>query len=278
MNAQQKLASLGVSMDAAYQFIIQNLNSPSTIYGVCEQFAISNEVLGEIVSYGLGRSVSASDVAGYYNAHGLNGNKLFNANLGSLVNTGNNTSTNTGSNTTPSSFDGLNVNVFGVITTNDNTGILSSASLKAAIVAQIGQSAYDQLFAVSGYDVNRDGVISTADVGGGNFASQPATQASVESLFFGTSIRALKSIDLSEATELIDFLSINSTQLEAGNAGVMSAFNDLVLNMMSDLASPPLFTDQQIADSIIMGAVAAAQVMDGQPITLAGIFSPDSFM
>jgi hypothetical protein len=261
---------------------MQNLNAPSVIFGVCEQHAISNEMLGEIVSYGLGATISANDVAGFFNSYGLNGNKLFSANLASSG-TGSTGTTNTGTGTgsgssVASAVDGLDVKILDVVTTNNNTGILSSASLKAAIIAQIGQTAYDQLFAVSGYDLNRDGMISTADFGGGSFASLPANQSTVESFFFGTSIRALKAIDMEEIIGVTNFLSQNETQLAAGNASVMAAYFDLVYNMMIDPASPPLLTDQQIADSIIMGAVASAQVMDGQPITLAGIFSSDAFM
>lgn len=67
MSAQTHLASLGVTMAQAKEFILANVSTPVNIYNVAKQFGVTNDMLAEI--YG---GVTAADVKAFFVAHGFN--------------------------------------------------------------------------------------------------------------------------------------------------------------------------------------------------------------
>jgi hypothetical protein len=89
-----------------------------------------------------------------------------------------------------------------VVKLDTYSGVLSTASLHASIVALTGAAAYDQAFSAAPYDTNHDGVLDASELGTSAVGSLPATEASIESIFYGTVINALKSFDATELNNL----------------------------------------------------------------------------
>jgi len=73
--AASLLAGYGVSMQAAYQFVVSNLNTPSTILSVSRQFGITNDMLAEIVGTGI-PGVTGAQVKGFFAGKGLDSTDL----------------------------------------------------------------------------------------------------------------------------------------------------------------------------------------------------------
>lgn len=75
MNAQQKLASLGVSMQQAYEFVVGHLHSPQTIVSVAIQFNITNDMLAEIVNTQM-TGVTGAAVKSFFAGFGIDSSVL----------------------------------------------------------------------------------------------------------------------------------------------------------------------------------------------------------
>lgn len=69
-SAVDYLATKGVTVAQALGFIMSNIASPGTIYGVAKQFGITNQMLGEIVG------VNTEAVKSYWAAQGFDPNPL----------------------------------------------------------------------------------------------------------------------------------------------------------------------------------------------------------
>lgn len=147
-----------------------------------------------------------------------------------------------------------------LVTLNTNTGILSTASLRAAIVAQTGQAAYDYAFDPATYD-NGDGTLTASELGLTQFANLPATEETIESLYFGTMIEALQSIDGDEVLELNTYITAHQAELLSGS--LPQEYIDLVISVFSDPGNPPIIPDGTIADAIVTGSVVFIAAVNG---------------
>lgn len=149
-----------------------------------------------------------------------------------------------------------------LVTMNTNGGILSTASLRANVLANLtNDSDYYALFDPSSYWGSEDGIFSADDIGVPGVSSFSATTENLESIYYGTVIKALKAIDMDEAMQIGNFIQANTAALEAGNQTVLDQYIALMVSVFKDPATTPLFTDQQIADSTVMGTAMAAQLV-----------------
>lgn len=146
-----------------------------------------------------------------------------------------------------------------LITLNAHTGTLSTASLRAAVIAQTGEAAYNLAFDPASYD-DGDGSLSASDLGLTQFASVPATEDAIESLYYGTAIAALQSIDGPEVVELATY--VNAHQADLQGDSLPQEYINLLISIFSDPAIPPLFDDATIADAIITGTVFFVSVVN----------------
>lgn len=147
-----------------------------------------------------------------------------------------------------------------LITLNTHTGTLSTTSLRAAVIAQTGEAAYNQAFDPASYD-DGDGTLTANDLGLTQFNSLPATEDTIESLYYGTAIAALQSIDGPEVVELSNY--VNSHQAELQGDTLPQEYIDLLISIFSDPGNPPLFDDATVADAIITGTVFFVTVVSG---------------
>lgn len=152
----------------------------------------------------------------------------------------------------------------GLVAMNTNGGILSTESLREATLKDLANDAYYyELFNPSNYWGHEDGVFTAEEIGapGANIQNFAATTENLESIYYGTAIKALKAIDMDEAMQIGNFIQANAAALEAGNQTVLDQYIALMVSVFRDPAAVPLFTDQQIADSTAMGTAMAAQLV-----------------
>lgn len=75
MSAREKLQSYGVTMEAAYSFVLNHLEVPTRILSVCQEFGITTSMLTEIVASGM-PGVTDTDVVAFFADLGLDATEL----------------------------------------------------------------------------------------------------------------------------------------------------------------------------------------------------------
>ena len=143
------------------------------------------------------------------------------------------------------------------------SGDLSTASLRAHIIPNTNAADYNALFSVGGILGADDGTWTAADLGFGQLGDLPATQETLESLFYGTIIKTLKSIDVQEAFEIQAFVSSHEVQIIAEDPAVIGAYVDLLVSVFSDPAVFQAIPDAQIATTIVAVGTAMVQTAAG---------------
>ena len=88
-----------------------------------------------------------------------------------------------------------------------------------------------------------------------------ATSANLESLFYGTLINVLESIDGNEVNQLYNFIATHQAALEAGSVTAAEQLSSLMIDAFKDPANPPAFPDDMIAAAIAQGTAVAVQVI-----------------
>jgi hypothetical protein len=224
--------TFGVSMAQAHDFIMSHVSDPAYIYNMAMQYQVTSAMLGEITGY------TSTDVETFFTANHMDGMALRAA---------------------PTQSPGLQLLALEGTTIPDSfvkldtyQGVLSTASLHAAIVANAGQAAYDLAFSAAPYDANHDGVLSASELGTTALgASLPATEGTIESIFFGTVVNALKSFDATELTDLAAFAEAHSAALEAGDLATTQQMISMVFTDMSTPAANPVVSDSMAVDAIV---------------------------
>lgn len=231
MSAVSHLAQFGVSIEQARAYLMANLDKPLDIFSTAHQFGITCEMLAEIVG-----SVDTSAVRSWFIDRGFNPNTL---------------------DGTPNPFIPADMQALvSLVSLNAETGILSNSALHAAIVKQAGADAFNEVFSPGNYDGSEDGFFSGVELGLASQANLPATQETLESLYFGTAIKIFRSIDLAEIeNELMPFLRLNQEALAIGNPAVTEQYSTLLIGILKDNATQPLFSEQQIAEAIVAGGI-----------------------
>jgi|CXWL01.1.fsa_nt_gi hypothetical protein len=164
MSAESHLASLGVTMQQAHDFIFSHVNEPTTIFDVAKQYDITTAMLNEITGY------STNDISAYFANYGLN-----TADLDSVDLSGSTSAT-----------------LVKYLAFNDSTGILSTAALRTS----------SGTFNPDRFPSASDGIFTPGELGTTRLGYVAATADNIESLFFGTWIHSLKAMDQSEMFEI----------------------------------------------------------------------------
>lgn len=248
MNTSDYLAQLGVSLDQARSFVMANLDKPANIYNVAKQFKIDSQMLADIVAPSV-PGVNAAQVEAFFNAKGLDGKSL-NA---SEIHT-----------TTSNLLDNGMQALSHLFNFNQNTGILSTQSLRDAIVAKVGMTAYTKAFSPANLPGAADGVLSTTDLGFTQLGDIPATWQNVESLYFGTVTNMLTAISQSEVDELTAFVRANVASLNQEDPQVISQLEQLVVNAYASPVTDneaPFFSNTQIAQTLTSTVVQIIKLM-----------------
>jgi hypothetical protein len=225
-------AHFNVSMADARDFVMAHVSDPASIYNLAVQNHVTSDMLAEITGY------TSTDVENFFTANHMDATALRAA---------------------PTPAPGLQLLSLEGTTIPDSIvkldtypGVLSTESLHAAIVAQTGQAAYDMAFSAAPYDANHDGQLSASELGTTALgASLPATEATIESIFFGTVVNALKSFDQTELTDLWAFADSHTAALEAGDLATMQQMITMLFNDISTPTSAPAVSDQMVIDAVV---------------------------
>jgi hypothetical protein len=252
MTTSQHLKSLGVTMEQCRSFISANMDQPIQIYNAAKQYKIDSQMLAEIVQEQF-PGVNAAQVEAFFNQHGLKGNDLNAANL----------------KPTPvvQSWQGDSP-IKSLFTLNNNVGILSNESMRAAVVNKVGLEKYMNTFSPQYIPGADDGVLSVADLGFPQIGNIKATWQNIESLYYGTMIKMLRNVTYGEAAELNTFAVKNQSALMTEDPEVLRQFEKLMLDIFID--PPTVFdrsalSDFDISQSVQSGLAAAVPLVGVEP-------------
>lgn len=133
-----------------------------------------------------------------------------------------------------------------------------------------GAIAYNNAFDISGYADAADGTLTPEELGFSQLGTLTnVTSETLESLFYGTLIKAFKAIDVSELTQIQNFVVQNQSSLIAGNEAVLSQYLDLIVSVFEDPASQPVFDNATIAyTAVVAGATFVELVGQGNDMAL----------
>jgi hypothetical protein len=259
MNAAEHLAKFGVTVAQAKEFILANLNRPQEIFNTAKQFGVTNAFLAEI--YG---GVTTQDVISFFDSVRIDSRSL------DSVTTGGGSSGGSVNTPTNSAFPAelANSAFANLVKLNTETGVLSTTNLKNGIVNKTGLEAFNKLFSSSAIDTNGDGQIGASDLGLINFANLAATPDNIQSLYFGTLINTYKSIDFQEVQQIGDFVDKNgqalTNEVSKGQGALFDQYIKLIISVFEDPATPPIFSDAQLAELLIASTASIVGVASGQ--------------
>ena len=148
-----------------------------------------------------------------------------------------------------------------LVTLDNETGQLSVSSIRAAVIAKTGSSAYYQAFDPSHYEGAGDGAFSPDELGISHLGTLPATTETMESLVYGTTIRTLKAIDMGEITAIQNFVTGHAQALQSGDEAVLSDYINLMVSVFEDPANPAIIPDAAIFDAVVQGTTVFVQLV-----------------
>lgn len=252
-SAAQHLANYGVSMAQAQSFVMSNLDNPQVILSVASDFGITNAMLGEIAG-----GYSAADVEAFFLFYGLDSSGL------DPVVTQPDFTPGGGLGLFPDEWLGL---ASSVLALNNESGILSNSAIRSQVLTFSGIAEADYLAALSPANwaddvVLADGVFSPEELGFSHLGSLTATAETVESLIYGSIIKVVRSIDEGEMMALENFFASNELSLDYMDPGVTDELIDLMVNVLSTPANPPLVSDAELSQGLAFAAVALVGVLE----------------
>ncbi len=249
MTASELLAQYGITVAQAREWIMSKLSTPSEIYNAAVSFGVTSEMLAEIVAPVV-PGATADLVESFFTANGFDGSALGSGGSGGGAS----------NEVFPAEFAAL----ASLVTLNTNSGALSNASLRSAVLAKLQDDTdYDALFNPSGYEGAADGSFTADDLGIAGLSTLLATQENLESLYYGTLIRTFKAIDMNEILQIQDFATKNASALQTGTGDVYNQYVALMVSVFEDAAVPPIFTDEMLADSIALSTAMVAELAGG---------------
>lgn len=163
-----------------------------------------------------------------------------------------------------------------LVSLDNETGALSLATLRSEVingatftifgqqlhVDGTGADAYNAAFDISRYADASDGTLTPEELGFSHLGTLTnVTSETLESLFYGTLIKAFKAIDVNELSEIQTFVTQNMAGLEAFDEGVMSAYIDMLVGVFEDPASQPIFDDTTIAYTAVFATSVYVQLV-----------------
>jgi hypothetical protein len=81
--------------------------------------------------------------------------------------------------------------------------------------------------------------------------AMPATEASIESIFFGTVVNALNSFDAQELKDLSSFVESHSAALDAGDAATTQQMLSMLITDITTPTENPVVADSDALDAIV---------------------------
>lgn len=221
MLAEKHLTRLGFTVEQANEFIIANINQPKIIYDAAAQYGVTTRMLSELSGY-------SRDIVQKYFADVnpdwsklLDKSKLVNSDLGTLEN---------------------------LVAFNTREGILSNASLNAVVKPKVEAQDYnyDMTFTSSNPGLQlKDGLYSSGELGVENLDNVPATNDNIESLFYGSIINIISSLDESEWNQIKALPDDVNPEI----------YQALLLTALDDTPSPIVWNDGLLEDKVTTEAV-----------------------
>lgn len=268
MNAAALLRTKGVTMQEASDWVQARLDQPREIYNICREFGINSAMLAEIVKSFV-PGVRAADVEAFFAFRGFDPQALRNAADISPAPIPQPVPGPAPAPAPPPSeggFSGLFPQEFGgllsFVSLNNNSGALSNGSLREASLAQLTQdSFYWSLFSPASFGGEGDGVWTSSELGFSSLGTLPATAETLESLFYGSIIRVVRSIDEAEITQLEAFLNANEAALGAGNVSTVNSFIQQLSQAFSTPAAVPMLSDEELAAALPFITSTVAQLV-----------------
>lgn len=252
MDTSQHLKSLGITIDQARIFVKNNLHNPAAIYDAAKQHKIDSRMLAEIVTP-LYPQITSTQVEDFFTGQGLHGKGLNVAVLNPVV-------------TTKSWQGGSPIGP--LMTFNDNTGILSTESLREKVVAKVGEVKYNKTFNPSLLPGAGDGVLSTSDLGFSQLGDIEATWQNLESLYYGTMIKMLRAFSVSEYDEYVAFQKNNWFMLNIKDPATVAKMQELMKGFILDPVTeddPCIFNDATLATSVTSALVDIVRLIGVNP-------------
>ena len=248
MNTTEYLSQLGISMEQARSFVTANLGKPATIYNVAKQFKIDSQMLADIVAPQF-PGLTAAQVEAFFNKQGLYGNGL---NVFEI-------DTNTQSLLWHGATELAPMYAF-----NQNSGILSTQSLRDTVIAKVGTAKYIKAFSPSDLPGSADGTLSTTDLGFSHLGEIEATWQNFESLYYGSMINFSKAVSQSEVTALLNFVDANKDTLPNESREIVSQVYAQLIEIFKDPTDsddPSAISDSEIATYIVEYVVNAVRLL-----------------
>ncbi|HSH89258.1 MAG TPA: hypothetical protein VK996_04695 [Ramlibacter sp.] len=144
-----------------------------------------------------------------------------------------------------------------VLDLNDHTGVLSTLSLRTAILGSVTPAKYWAIFDPARYGGTGDGTLTAAELGVSHLGNLPATAETIESLFYGTFIDVATSIDFTEAGAIGTFFFNNLLGITTRNPATISQYVALFVDAAADPAALQAHPDGALANQMIVGMVNA---------------------
>ncbi len=216
ISAEAHLAKLGITVEQANDFILENVDNPKLLFSVARENGVTNSMLSEITNF------STSVISDYFVAADRDPieldqtSALVNSDLGPLE---------------------------ALVDFNHNTGVLSNASLRETVQPLIVDDLYEFTFETleSLYPFFlSDGIYDAEELGVGHLTDVAATSDSLESLFYGSLINTFKALDETE---------LNQINLFPDN-GTSEDFQALLVESLDESPSSVIWTDEQLAELV----------------------------
>jgi len=237
----EELAELGVTVEQARAFLMANLGNLQLILHLAQEYELTNDMLGELAG-----GYSGEQVEAYFDANGLDSdvldaiNEFYDA-------------------------EDMPAMLLQLVHLNDGAGMLATASLGAGVAASVGQASYDAAFDPGLYEGSLDGTFSTAELGFSSLGDLAATQATLESLFYGTLLTALGRVDVGEQgamNDIFSFVDANEQQLmEDDDTAVFEQLVGMIEGVFSDAATTPLLGESQMYEIAVDAGEMFVQLM-----------------
>ncbi len=203
MSAASHLAKLDVTVEQAYDFIMANVEQPEVIFNTAAEFAVTTAMLSEITQF------STEVISNYFTSFNLDTGKLDDTHI--LINSD------------PGALSSL-------IAFNERTGILSNESLRGFVQQALNDpSQYDSVFGPQFPFQDDDEVYDAEELGVDILTDVPATNESIESLFYGSLINMFLRFDQIELNQIIFFPVAERRGSDDFQAFVFEALSDIPL-------------------------------------------------
>jgi len=230
-SAQIHLATYGVTVQQAKDFVFSHVDQPEIIFSIAKQYGVTTPMLSDITNF------SMDAIANFFASFGMNtdelngivpvntptsGHKLLPENLASLGN---------------------------LIVFNTNSGVLSTDSLSGRVFGNSYEPDYAEVFDPKNYQGASDGVFTAEELGVAHLENLPATAGTLESLIYGTMINAFRAIDEPEIIQIVAYLNAHP---DPTDNTVTSEFTMLMNDVFGDPSSDPVFRDdEQLANAVV---------------------------